>query len=248
MPELSSLIGTFLIGIAASIVGTTVGSGGLLTIPFLIFIGLPPQIAIATDRFGAIGVSVGAIYKFWKEKKIIWEYVPILAILALIGGAIGSSILLNVDEKLLGSVVGILILSLLPLIFLKPKLGLKRTDQNKKKVIIGFVVFLAIQIFGGFFGAGTGTMVFYTLMYFVGLTIIEASATNSIAWFVLAVSTSILFASKGIINYPIGIALFLGSTTGGYIGSHIAIKLGNLWIKRLFVIVVVVSAVKLLFF
>ena len=64
-----TFLAAFLIGAVASFIGSMVGGGGLLSIPFLVFVGLPPQVAIATNKMGAIGLILGAIPKFWKAKK-----------------------------------------------------------------------------------------------------------------------------------------------------------------------------------
>jgi len=248
MPEIITLIAVFLIGIIASFIGSMVGSGGLLSIPFLILVGLPPQVAIATNKMGAVGLSLGAIPKFWKAKKILWKYVPLFALISIVGAYIGANILLSINEEVLSTIVGIIILLMLPLLLIKKEIGIKRNDVTKTKKIIGYVLYFLVMIFGGFFGGGAGTLVFYTLMIFFGFTIIEANATDIIPWFLLSLSSLIIFAINGIVDYGLGIALFLGMLAGGYLGACTAIKKGNQWVKILFIIVVIISGVKLLFF
>jgi len=166
----------------------------------------------------------------------------------LAGSLIGANILLNVDQKILESVVGVLILILLPLIFLKKDLGVKQAKPSRSKNIVGLLIYFAIMIFAGFFGQGTGPMIFYALTFFLGLTMIEVLGTGIIPWFVLSISSVIIFALNGIIDYKIGIVLFITMSIGSYIGAHVAIKKGDLWVKRLFVLFVIISGIKLLFF
>ena len=248
MPEIITLLLVLLSGVAAGFFDSVIGAGGLISVPSLIFLGLPPQIAIATDRFGTIGQTLTALFKFWKAKKIVWKYVPILAIISLAGSLIGANILLNIDSKTLESVVGVLILILLPLIFFKKDIGVQRTKMSKSKMVIGLVIYFFIMIFAGFFGQGTGPMIFYALTFFLGFTMIEVLATGIIPWFVLSISSVVIFAFNGIIDYRIGIVLLIGMALGGYIGAHVALKKGDLWVKRLFVLFVIISGVKLLFF
>jgi uncharacterized protein len=66
MAEIITLVAVLIIGLLAGLVDAIVGSGGLISIPFLIFTGLPAQVAIATDRLGIIGQNLGSIPKFWK--------------------------------------------------------------------------------------------------------------------------------------------------------------------------------------
>ncbi|MBI4093065.1 MAG: sulfite exporter TauE/SafE family protein [Candidatus Kerfeldbacteria bacterium] len=248
MPEIVTLFLVLLAGIAAGFFDSVIGAGGLVSIPSLVFLGLPPQVAIATDRLGSIGQTATAAFKFWKAKKIVWKYVPAFTIISLVGSVIGASILLNVNPAMLQSIVGYLLLALLPFIFLRRDIGIKGGKTSRPKMMLGLVIYFLIMIFAGFFGQGTGPMVFYALTYFLGFTMLEVLATGIVPWFVLSVSSLIIFALNGIVDYQVGIVLLIGMAVGGYAGAHVAIKKGDVWIKRLFALFVVVSAVKLLFF
>lgn len=83
------------------------------------------------------------------------------------------------------------------------------------------------------------------MMLFFGMSINRSSATNKIPGLLLSVSTLIVFVSHGIVNWVYGIDLFFGMLAGGYLGAHTALKKGDAWVKAVFVVVVVVSAVKL---
>ena len=248
MSEVISLLPVFLIGVIASVVGTMVGGGSLLSIPFLIFVGLPPQVAIATDRFAGLGAAITALYKFWKTQRIVWKFVPILAVASLAGSVTGASILLNVDPDLLEPVVGILLLALLPVLFLTRDLGLEAREMSRTRIAVGLAIYLLVQVLAGFFGAGTGTLIFYTLMMFFGITIIQVAATQILPFMVLTVSSLILFALNGIIDYRIGMVLMAGTAVGGYLGAHIAITSGEIWGGGVvFAVVVLAAGARLLF-
>ena len=88
--------------------------------------------------------------------------------------------------------------------------------------------------------------IFLILMSCFGLRITEAAATQVIPFLVLTISTVVLFAANDLINYSVAIALLLGTFLGGYVGAHIAITKGDVWIRRLFAVVVVASAARLL--
>lgn len=248
MPEIITLVSVFFIGLLASIFGTLVGGGSLLSIPFLIMIGLPPQVAIATERFGGLGQTVAAFFKFFKSKKIVWKYVPLLTVISVSGSLIGANILVSIDPKVLHNIIGVTLLVLLPLIFLKRDLGIQRSEVSRNKIIVGSVIYFLVQIFAAFFGGGTGTLIVYALMFFFGLTILEATATKIIPWFFLSISSLIIFALKGIVDYKVGLVLLVGMSIGGYIGAHLALKKGDAWVKRLFFLFVIISVIKLLFF
>jgi len=248
MIDIIILIFVFAIGLATGFLDAVIGSGGLVSIPSLIFIGLPPQVAIATDRLGTIGQHFGSLPKFWKEKKIIWKYVPPFALISIIGTYVGANILLNVDPNILTKLVGIIVLSFLPLVFIKRNLGIKRKETTKTKKTIGHFFYFFVMVYAAFIGGGSGLLIFYTLMIFFGFTVIDSIATSSIPWFLLSIFSLIIFSINGIVDYTIGIVLFISMLLGGYIGAHVAIKKGNKWVKSLFAIVVIISGIKLLFF
>ncbi|MEK6915984.1 MAG: sulfite exporter TauE/SafE family protein [Nanoarchaeota archaeon] len=248
MSEIVLILFFSLVGLITGFFDSLVGAGGLFSIPSLVFLGLPPQTAIATDRFGVIGQAIVAVIKFWKAKKIVWKFVPFLVVLALIGSYIGANFLLNTDPKNLSKIIAIIIFVLLPLVFLKNDFGIKHFVINKKKAVVGLLSYFVIMVFAGFSGQGTGPMVFYTLTFFFGLTMIESLGTGLVPWLVLSVSSTIIFGLNGIIDYKVGAVLFVTMSIGSYAGAHIAIKKGDIWIKRLFVVLVVVMGLKLLIF
>jgi len=245
---LEILLLVFITGVLTGFFDSVIGAGGLISVPALIFLGLPPQTAIATDRFGLLGQSPPALYKFWKAKKIVWKYVPAFSVISLIASLIGANILLTVDPGVLEPIIGITILILLPLVFLKRNIGLKKIRTTRTKNIIGLTLYFLIMVFGGFFGQGTGPMVFYSLAFFLGFTMLEVTGTGIIPWFILTISSLAIFALNGIIDYKIGIMLLIGMSIGSYIGAHFVIKKGEKWLKSLFVVFVLVLGLKLILF
>ncbi len=102
------------------------------------------------------------------------------------------------------------------------------------------------MVFSAFFGGGAATFVIYILMFFFGFTIIQSSATGMLPSLLLNIIALIIFAWNGIIDYPTGIALFIGMLLGGRLGALTAIKKGNAWVKALFALIVVVLVIKII--
>ena len=135
------LLATFFVGLASGFIGAIVGGGGLISIPFLIFIGLPPHTAIATNQLGALGLAIGAITRFIRSKEIQWRYIIPFTILAIGGGYLGSHILIETHEDLVRMIIVIFMLAILPVIFLKPKIGIQHSAPGSVRRIIGFVLY-----------------------------------------------------------------------------------------------------------
>jgi hypothetical protein len=246
MSEASTLLGVFLVGVAASVVGTMVGGGSLLSIPFLIFLGLPPQVAIATDRFAGLGAAVTATYRFWRAGKIVWRLVPILAAVSLAGSLLGAALLVRAPPASLNAVVGVLLIALLPFLFLGRDTGTAPRQVSRERQLVGVGLYFLVQILAGFFGGGTGTLIFFILMLCFGVTIVQVAATQVLPLLVLTVASFALFAASGIVDYRLGVVLLAGTAVGGYFGTHIAVRSGDVWVRRLFAVVVLASAARLL--
>ncbi len=239
------LIAIFIAGILSGFIGAVAGGGGLFSISLLLLYGIPLQITLATNKFGGIGLSIGGLYKFIKEKKIVWKYAIGLSVAGIFSSVIGSKILLAADPASLKTLTGILLLLLVPTIFLKKDFGLENKATSNNHKIIGYVLYFLISIIASFFG-GFGAILISIVVFFFGLPMIEANATELVSFTVFSVVSVVIFMANGIIDYQIGIPLFVGMLIGGYLGAHIAVKKGNKWVKAFFGIVVVISAIKVL--
>lgn len=239
------LITTLIIGVISGFIGAIAGGGGLISIPFLLFLGIPPQTTLATNKFGGLGLSTGALFKFVKEKKIIWKYAFLLSSFGFLGSLIGSYVLLTINAVLLQKLIGVLLIILVPTVFFKRNFGIEEKYTSRKRKILGCFLYFFISIIASFFG-GLGAITISIVIIFFGLSIIKASATELFSYSVFSLSSVIIFALNGIIDYKIGIALFLGMLVGGYLGAHIAVKKGNEWVKLVFSAIVIASAIKIL--
>ncbi len=242
-----TLLFVFFVGVFASFIGTNVGSGGLIAIPALIFFGLPPQAAIATNKFGSLGMVTTGFYKFHKAKKIDYRIGIPTAAFALIGAYIGANTLLLFPNELLEKLVGAFILAILVFVLLNRDIGLKKARQTNPLLrYAGYLSFLLIGFWGGFFGGGTATFATYALILLFGQTFLESAGTRKIAALGISIVPIIVFALAGIINWVYGTSLILGMAVGSYFGASYGIKKGDKWVRLLFAIIVVASAVKLL--
>ncbi len=248
--ELITLNSVLIIGLIAGFLGGfTSGGGNLISIPFLIFLGLPVQTAIATDRFGSFGYVVSTIYKFSQAKKIVYKYVVPLSILSIIGGLIGTSLVINIDKNMLTKIIGAIILILLPLVVWKKDLGVKSGQVRSRSILIlGFFLYFLSAIYDGFLGAAGGILVAYLFVFIFGLTYTQANATEKIPYAFNAILAIIVFAISGLINYKLGVALLGGELIGAYIGAQQAIKRGDEVVRFIMIVIVILSSIKLIFF
>lgn len=238
----------FAVGMIAGSFGTLTGGGSLITIPALIFLGLPPHSAIGTNRLGVTGVHIAGWYKFNQKRMVNYAFGFMIGIPALLGSMLGVNLVLQVNEMILKRLVAALMIFILVFIMVKPKIGLEKTKSMVKNhvYIIGAVLSFFLGVYGGFYGAGNGTFLSYILILLFGQTFLESAATRKIAGFFITTMAAILFGLAGVIDYSLGIALFIGTFIGSFIGAHYSDKIGDVWIKRLFFVIVLTMSIRLM--
>ncbi len=238
----------FITGLMAAFVGALVGGGGLISVPLLVLFGLSSQGAIATNRLASFGLSFGAIAKYWKENKIDWKLAFILTLISLPGTYIGTRILISIDKDLLTRIAGLLIIVMLPTIFLNRRADSIAKEIPKSHSIFGGISYFFVSIYGGFFGAGTGTLARYVLMLLFKMKIVESNATDIVVGFLSSILGITMLLGTGFIHWKYGIIMFFGMIIGGSVGAHTAVKKGDEWVRILFAIFVLTMGLKLILF
>ncbi len=247
--EILILAIVFLIGFISSLLAGITGTGAsFIAIPSLILTGLPIQTAIATRRFAGLGEESIAIFQFIKEKLINWRVGAIIALLTTIGTIIGTNILININEDLAYKILGIAMFIALPFLFSNNGLGIKKRETKKHQKILGYFLYFITETIESFIAVVGSAFTTIILVGLMGLTYLEANATKKISSVLMAIIGSIIFAYYGLINYQYGIVLLIGMTIGSFIGTKIAIKKGNKFIRLIFSILVAIFAIKLIFF
>jgi len=233
----------FAVSFIVGIISSMGASGGLIMFPFLLSIGMPSQLAIGTIKLGALGIWLFTYPQFSKAGKVAHEFTKSLTILAVIGGITGASIAVSVEEKTFTIASSLIILAIVTLSLLKKNLGIERVEKNKKYIYLGFFLYLAVYTLAGFFGPGSGVLIYLIMMSLLGLTILEAHGTDIIPWVILSIISAFIFAYNGHTDYTKAGIIFMATAAGGYLGSKLAIKFGDKWMKNFVLYFALICAV-----
>jgi uncharacterized protein len=239
---------SFLTGIAGGFIGGVTGGAGVLSIPVLIFLGLRADAAIATNTLTGFGLIAASLPRYSRAKQVRWRTGLKLIPLGALGGFIGATELVRINPDTLSVVVGILLLLMIPVILLNSEKGLKASRPGVNQAAFGYCLYFLIMVYGGFVGAGAGVFSLYTLVYFFGMTYIEAKGTISVPGLFLTAAAFIIFQTHGLVNYKLGLPMMAGMYIGADLGARTALKRGNAWVRVFLVVVTIASSVKLPFF
>jgi uncharacterized membrane protein YfcA len=220
----------------------------LITIPALNFIGFSPQTAIGTNSFGMTGMNMAGWYKFHDKKMINYEIGFVVGIPILLGSILGATLVLQINEVILKKVIAVLTLLTMIFISFKPNMGIQKVTHTIRgyEYFIGVIISCFLGIYTGFYGAVAGTFLAYFLILMFRQTFLESAATRKIPFTFSCIMATIIFAINDLIIYSMGIALFVSTSAGAYIGAHYSDRIGNVWIRRLFLIAVLLMSIKLL--
>ncbi len=234
--------------LAATLSGAAGGGGGLISTPFMVLLGLSPATAIATAKFGGLGLSSGTSLRFFKEHITNRRAVIIFSIFGGVGALAGSLLLTHFSdqeellEKLMG---GIILFAGIPLLYVKG-MGLKTTNPPRYLQIIGLGLLAVSVLFQAALSAGIGSLQLVVFMGCFGMTALTASATRRAMQLTVAIISLLVYIIAGLVDYKFGAVSFITSLTGGYLGAHIAVKKGNKFIINVFAITSALLALQLL--
>jgi uncharacterized membrane protein YfcA len=243
-----SLIIMFIAAAAAGAFGTLTGGASLITIPLLIVLGLPPHTAIGTDRFGVMGIGWAGLYKFHQKKLIDYRLSFLMALPTGIGAIVGANVVFSISGKVLNNIIIVTNVLCLLYLALNPGLGLEKRKHavGVFKYWFGGLLSFIIGFYGGFYGAMSGTLLAYVLIMWFGQTFIHSAANIKLASIFMTTSAATVFMLRGAIDYPLALAMFSGCLCGSYLGAHYSDKIGNVWIKRFFMVVLAVVTLKMI--
>ncbi|RLD67367.1 MAG: sulfite exporter TauE/SafE family protein [Bacteroidetes bacterium] len=234
------------IGLIAGFINTLAGSGSLLTLPLLMFMGLPANVANGTNRIAILLQNVVGVSSFKQQKVFTYKEGIWLAIPAIIGSILGAILAVDLDEELMEKFIGGLLVFMFFFILYKPERWLKGKAEIKSKPGISqIIIFFFIGIYGGFIQAGVGFFLLAGLVLGAGFDLVKANAIKVFIVLLYTVFALAIFMMNDQVNYVIGFVLAIGNMSGAYIASRLAVKKGTGFIRIILLATLAISASKL---
>ena len=236
-------------GIVAGFINVVAGGGSLISLPVMIFMGIPPLIANASNRVALFAQNIAAVSNFHKEKIAAGSLGIYLGISALLGAIIGASLAVDIPENLFNKILSIVMVGVGTLILFNPKISSHHIERkNGKHKLISLLAFFFIGIYGGFLHAGVGFIMMLALIKINRFSLVKTNSIKVLVALIYTAAALLVFIIQDLIDWKVGLILSIGSATGGWLGSKFSVRKGDLWIKRLLLIAILAMAIKLWFF
>jgi len=246
--EILSFILILAVSFIASIIGTIIGSAMLILPPTMIFFGIPPHTAVATGRFSMVGVGIGNATRFSMRNMIQLKYVIPFAAAGIVGAVFGALSLKRIDGDFLKILMGILMMIISVLLIFEDYLMNRKIKANIsfKSHLLSIISGLFLGAYIGVIGGGGATIVILLLVLIYGLNFRDAVANQKAVTLPISIIATIIFIYQGLIDYRIGIPLFLVNMVGGWVGVGLLMKFDSKWLKRIIIPIIILLAIKLI--
>ncbi len=235
----------FAAGTVAGTLNVVAGGGSFLTLPVMIFLGIPPGVANGTNRVALLLQNAGAVWGFRRYRVLDARLAVRLAIPAIAGAAIGSWAALQVSDFAFRRMLAVLMLVMALWSLLRPPPRDPSPTAPPKPVGTQLlVVFFLIGIYGGFIQAGVGFLLLAgTTM--AGLDLVRGNAVKVTCVLLWTLVTILIFASGGAIDWGAGLVLGLGNLIGGQVGVRLTVLKGHAWVRAFVSVTIVLFALRL---
>jgi len=237
------------LGFLAAMIDAIAGGGGLISLPALLLVGVPPHFALGTNKFAATMGSLASSITFARSGKISFSVVKWQIPFTLIGTCLGVWSVLHISSDFLNKAVPILILLVGVYTLFQKNLGLEENFKglNPLNRVLGFVFAFTLGFYDGFFGPGTGSFLIFAFITIYGFDFLTSSANAKLLNFVSNLVSLILFAFSGKILYSYGIPMALFMLLGSQVGTRLAIRKGSQLVKPIFITMSLLVAAKLIY-
>ncbi len=238
----------FAAGVASGWINVLAGGGSILTVPVMVFMGMPGPVANGTNRIGIIAQNIFAVWGFFRKGFSDFRLSASLAACACVGAFFGANVGVQLDGVWFERTLALIMLGIL--ITMMTGIGQKTVETGgaAKNLVLGHILFIGAGFWGGFIQIGVGLIQLPILNRVMGLDLVRANMHKVFVALMFSFVALGVFAFRSDIEWVLGIALAAGYAVGGWLGANSSISGGETLIKRVFYVALVGMAVKLLFF
>ncbi|WP_301099680.1 TSUP family transporter [Otariodibacter sp.] len=236
----------FLASFIAGTIDAIAGGGGLITIPALLAVGIPPTLVLGTNKLQSCGGSFAASFYFIRKKAINLKQIRFLILMTFIGATCGTILvqLINVDD--LKIILPFLVMIIGIYFLFSPQLGEEDRKQRISYLLFGCTASLGIGFYDGMFGPATGSFLTLAFVALLGFNLTKSVAHAKVLNFTSNIAALIFFAIGGAIIWKIGFIMMIAQFLGGNLGARLVVTNGKKIIKPIIVTMSLIMVVKML--
>jgi uncharacterized membrane protein YfcA len=216
----------FLVALVAGFVDSIAGGGGLISIPALLWAGLGPVEALATNKAQAVFGSGTAAIAFVRRGAVDLRSMGLAVACTFVGAALGAVLVRHLDPGFLERLIPFLLIAFALYFLLSPRVSDLDSQRRIGHPAFALTVGTGVGFYDGFFGPGTGTFFAMGYVALLGFNLRRATAHSKVLNFASNLAALLFFLSGGNIAWIFAGAMALGQTAGAWLGSHLVLRHG----------------------
>lgn len=230
----------------AGFVDAIAGGGGLITLPALLWAGLSPTQALATNKLQGSFGTLMASWHFIRNGMVDIRTILPEIMLTFIGALSGTLLVQYVSSAFLAEFIPLLLILVAIYTLFSPRMSDNKGRQRVSKKVFAIGIGFGVGFYDGFFGPGTGSFFTIGFVILMGLGLRNATANGKVLNFTSNIAALILFAVGGHMVWLLGLGMGVAQMLGAWLGAHTVIHKGSAIIKPLLVVVSIAMALRLL--
>jgi len=230
----------------AGLVDAVAGGGGLFTVPALLAAGLPPGLALATNKGQSAPGAFASLITFLRRDALDRRRAPLGFALGFVGSLCGARLLLSMRPEPLRPLVAVLLLLALAFMLLRSRIRLRKAPLAHPRLTLALIA-LGLGMYDGFFGPGVGSLLIVLFVTLFGDSPLYASGNAKVVNFGSNLAAFMLFASRSAILWQLAVPMALANMAGARLGARVALRRGDRFVQVVVAIVVLAVVSKLLF-
>lgn len=243
---LEVLLILWLVAFIAGVIDAIAGGGGLLTLPILLWAGMPPVAALATNKLQGSFGSLSASLHFIRQGKVCISAIWLTILMTFIGSASGALVVQHLPNDLLADIIPLLLIAMALYILISPRLSDSDSHQRISSPLFAVLIGFTVGFYDGFFGPGAGSFYALAFIALLGFHATKATAHSKVLNFTSNFASLIFFALAGHVIWGIGLLMGSGQILGAWFGAHLVIKKGAQMVRPALVTITLIIAIKLL--
>lgn len=232
------------VGVVSGVLsGISGGGASMLMMPALIFVGLPPQQAVATNKMNGLGAAFGGLMAFAKTGHIRKDILRVMIPLAIVIGLVTPFVFAAIESDVFQVLLGVILILLVPTLFIKKR---SLSVSTKKHRLAGYSAYSGVLTIQAIFGSGVGSLALFVLTLLLGTSKIEANATKRAVTAVLTPITFVALLIGGYVDVPYGIVGLISIFIGTHFGSKLALKKGEGFVTMAMATTITIASIVLI--
>jgi len=240
----TALIVLIVVFFLTSVIGVVTGSNSLIAVPAMFQVGIEPRVAVATNMFALVFMSVGGAVPFIRQRRVNYSKVWPLVLLTIVSSAIGATLVGMISAAGIKLIVTIGMIAVAVFTLLRRNAGLEPGEHHSWTRPLTYALVFALGIYGGLFSGGYVTVLTVVCVAIAGMTYGEAVASTKVINVFSSGVATIVFMWQGLVDYRLGVILGITMFVGAFVGAHYATKLNDIWLRRVFLTTILLLAIK----